>query len=111
MGIVYAKLREHNAKVAELKQAHKRAPNPGRSDPDNRFHGGQKQTSVLIVEHAEEPDALEAEMARHEVGLIGVGDVSGPLTEATPAADDASFDSATAADMLADMQAKLERGS
>ena len=47
-------------------------------------------------------------MARHELGLIGTGDVSAPLAEAAPIAEDASYENETAADMLADMQSKLE---
>jgi chromosome segregation ATPase len=108
MGEVYAKVREHNAKLKELKQAHKVVPNPGRSDPNNRFHGGKKQVSAPLAELADEIDELEAEMARHERGLIGTGDVSAPIAEATPAADAANDDAETAADMLADMQSKLE---
>jgi hypothetical protein len=108
MGEVYAKLREHNAKNKELRQAHKVPPNPGRSDPANRFNGGRKQVSVPLAELADEMDELEAEMARHERGLIGTGDVSAPLAEAEPAADGTTDDAETAADMLADMQSKLE---
>jgi hypothetical protein len=108
MGAIYAKVRELNAKIKELKEAHKTTPNPGRSDPGNRFSRANNQVSAPLVDGADEIDALEAEMARHELGLIGTGDIAAPLAEGSPVAEDASYDNETAADMFADLQTKLE---
>ena len=55
-------------------------PNPGRSDPNNRFHG---QASTPMVDGVEVyHDELEECMRLHALGLQGEGEIHAPLAEA-----------------------------
>ena len=72
-------------------------PNPGRSDPDNRFHG---QSSTPMVDGVEVYfDDLAECMRLHELNLQGDGEVHAPLVEEAVEEDPMTPGEQWAADM------------
>ena len=123
---LFTKLKAHVAaeKAAkESKASFKTTPNPGRSDPNNRFSNGQTNVPLVDQGAASYHDELEASMARHEAGfsgevhvpLVDGVEVEVPLTpgekwEAEMAGheDEMMHDMSSGAEALAAVQAELD---